>query len=64
MIFDTLKISKSLRDADFSETRADALAVALSEQVQETLATKADLLYLEIKLEEKIAEPRSGPRCR
>ena len=59
MIFDTLKLSKSLRDADFSETQADALAAALSEQVQETLATKADLLHLEMKFGEKITELRS-----
>ena len=60
MIFDTLKLSKSLRDAEFSERQANALAAALSEQARDTTATKADLLNLEMKLGEKIAEVRAG----
>ena len=56
MIFDTLKLSKSLREAEFTDSQADALATALSEQVQDTPASKADLLHLEITIGAKLTE--------
>ena len=59
MIFDTLKLSKTLRGGDFSERQADALASALSDQAQDVLATKSDLVHLEMTILAKIADLRA-----
>jgi hypothetical protein len=51
LIFDTLKLSKSLR-SDFTPEQADALASALATSAQDTVATKADIIALRADLTE------------
>lgn len=52
--FDTLKVSKRLREAGYTEQQADAFAEVqketLSEAMDTTLATKDDIKRLEMEL--------------
>lgn len=48
--FDTLKYTKKLRDAGFTEQQAEVQAEALKELIEEKLATKQDLKNLEYRL--------------
>lgn len=56
LAFDTLAYSKKLREAGFTESQAEAQAVALAEIVDEKLATKQDLKEAEISLRRDIKE--------
>jgi hypothetical protein len=57
VLFDTLRLSRTLRDkGHFSSEQAEALAEALGEATHEDLATKADLAKIEAKLAEVKAE--------
>ena len=49
-IFDTLAYAKKLKSAGFTEEQAEIQAEALSEIIEERLATKHDLKELEIRL--------------
>lgn len=53
-MFDTLHVTKSLREAGFKEPQAEALVIAFGAITQD-LATKDDLRALGEKLEEKMA---------
>ena len=64
--FDTLKFTKKLREAGFSESQAEAVAEAqkdiLSEALDNTMASKSDMLRLESEiktLEVRIAETKA-----
>ena len=52
--FDTLKFSRKLRDAGFSEQQAEAMSEAqkevLAESLDSSLASKADILRIEAEL--------------
>ncbi len=48
--FDTLAYAKKLKVAGFSDEQAETQAEALSEIIDEKLATKADLKELEYRL--------------
>ena len=48
MAFDTLQFAKKLIDAGVPQKQAEVQAEAISEIVQEKLATKADLKQLEL----------------
>jgi hypothetical protein len=51
MIYDTLKLSKSLREhGNFTQEQAEALAEALNQAAQDNLATKGDLSELKAEL--------------
>ena len=60
ILFNTLRLSRTLRDkGHFTPEQAEALAEALGEATNVDLATKADLVALESKLEAKIAEVKA-----
>ena len=60
ILFDTPRLSRTLRDkGHFTPEQAEALAEALGEATHVDLATKADLVALESKLEAKIAEVKA-----
>ena len=48
--FDTLAYAKKLKAAGFTETQAEVQAEALSQIIEERLATKQDLKELELRL--------------
>ena len=57
LVFDTLEFSKALQGAGFEQQQADALARAQKSALDEMisareLATKADILRLETRIEE------------
>jgi len=54
--FDTLEFAKTLKEANFSNEQAEALARAVSGIVEEQLATKRDLKELELALRRDIKE--------
>ena len=56
MIYDTLKLSKTLRDKGFSSEQAEGIAEALNEATQSDLATKSDILSLKTDIAELKAE--------
>src|SRR5260370_41835804 len=63
MAIDTLKVARRLREAGFSEPRADALVAAVQEGAEGAdLATKADLTVLGNELRAEIAQLRSEMR--
>lgn len=53
---DTLKLAKRLRQADFTQLQAEALAEALGEATVEGVATKLDIAELRAELKQDIAE--------
>lgn len=60
MIYDTLKLSRSLRDkAHFSQDQAEGLAEVLNDSALETLATKADITELRSELKIELSELRT-----
>ncbi len=48
--FDTLRLARALRDANFSIEQAEGAAYAIAEAVQTDLATKSDLREMELRL--------------
>lgn len=56
---DTLKLAKRLRQANFTETQAEALAEAVAEATVENVATKPDIAELRTELKQDIAELRT-----
>ncbi|MFZ0495308.1 MAG: hypothetical protein WBE80_11060 [Methylocella sp.] len=59
ILFDTLRLSRTLRDkGHFTPEQAEALAEALGEAAQGDLATKADLVAAKSELKAEIAELR------
>jgi hypothetical protein len=59
-LFDTLRLSRTLRDkGHFTPEQAEALAEALGEAGHDDLATKADLAALKADLKADIAEVKS-----
>ncbi|MGH8658716.1 MAG: coiled-coil domain-containing protein [Gammaproteobacteria bacterium] len=50
--FDTLKFAKRLKEAGFTEQQAEALAAAEAEFVQESLATKQDVVEVKRDIKE------------
>jgi hypothetical protein len=53
MIYDTLKLAKTLRDdAHFPQDQAEGLANALNEAVQDNLATKGDIAGVRTEIAE------------
>ena len=59
MAFDTLQFAKKLIDAGVPQKQAEVQAEAISEIVQEKLATKTDLKELENKLQLQMANLKS-----
>ncbi len=55
---DTLKLAKRLREADFTEVQAEALAEAVAEATVENVATKLDIAELRGELKRDIADLR------
>jgi hypothetical protein len=52
MIYDTLKLSKSLRDkAHFTPEQAEGLAEALGEAAEADIATKSDIMGLKADIQ-------------
>jgi hypothetical protein len=52
MIYDTLKLSKTLRDkAHFTPEQAEGLAEALNDAAQSDLATKSDIMGLKANIQ-------------
>ena len=52
MIYDTLKLSKKLRDkAHFTAEQAEGLTEALNEAVQDNLASKSDIMGLKADIQ-------------
>ena len=58
LVFDTLKLSKSLGRA-FTPEQAEVLTEALTVNVTESLATKSDLAILQSGIDAKIADAKS-----
>jgi len=56
---DTLKFAKRLRQANFTELQAEALAEAVAEATVESVATKLDIAGLRAELKQDIAELRT-----
>jgi hypothetical protein len=54
--FDTLKLARALRDANFSAEQADGMASAIAEAVQTDLATKSDLREMELRAQTGLRE--------
>ncbi len=54
--FDTLKLARALRDADFTPAQAEGAAGAIAAAIQSDLATKADLMMVKSELTGSIAE--------
>jgi hypothetical protein len=60
LLFDTLRLSRTLREkGHFTPEQAEALAEALGEASHDELATKADLMTVQSRLEAKIAEVKA-----
>ena len=60
MTFDTLAVATELKNAGFTTEQAEALARAWSHVASGDLATKADLLGVESRLEKEIADVRNS----
>jgi len=56
ILFDTLRLARTLREKGFSPEQADGIAEALSTATHEDLATKADVTMLRAELKTDIAE--------
>jgi hypothetical protein len=56
---DTLKFAKRLRQANFTEPQAEALAEAVAEATVENVATKLDIASLRAELKQDIADLRN-----
>jgi len=56
---DTLKLAKRLRQADFTQLQAEALAEAVGEATVEGVATKLDIAELRADLKQDIADLRA-----
>lgn len=56
---DTLKLAKRLRQADFTQLQAEALAEAVGEATVEGVATKLDIAELRAELKQDIADLRA-----
>jgi len=56
---DTLKLAKRLRQADFTQPQAEALAEAVAEAMVENVATRPDLAQLRTGLQQDIGELRA-----
>ncbi|MBF0559029.1 MAG: DUF1640 domain-containing protein [Nitrospirae bacterium] len=56
MIFDTLQYAKKLREAGVPEKQAEIQAEALSEIIEDKIATRKDLKELETRLRQDIKE--------
>ncbi|MEG9884810.1 MAG: hypothetical protein V6Z86_09425, partial [Hyphomicrobiales bacterium] len=56
LAFDTLKYSKRLVEAGFTQTQAEALAEEQAGLIDERLATKQDLKQLEVALKRDIKQ--------
>src|SRR5258708_2967337 len=56
---DTLLFAKRLRQANFTELQAEALAEAMAEATVESVATKLDIAGLRAELKQDIAELRT-----
>ena len=54
IVIDTLRFSDKLKEAGFAERQADGLTRALSEELLEQLATKADIKALKDSLSNRI----------
>ena len=54
IVIDTLRFSDKLKEAGFAERQADGLTCALSEELLEQLATKADIKALKDSLSSRI----------
>ena len=50
-VIDTLRFSDKLQEAGFAEKQADGLTRALSEELLEQLATKADIKALNARID-------------
>ena len=50
--FDTLEFAKRLREAEFTEKQAEALATAVAEIIESRLATKEDIALLQRDIEQ------------
>jgi len=59
VVFDTLKFSKRLIEAGFTDKQAATLAEEQAALMDDQLATKRDLNELEVKLEVKLAETKA-----
>ena len=59
MTFDTLAVATELKNAGFTTEQAEALARAWSHVASGDLATKADLLGVESRLEKEIAATKA-----
>ena len=53
---DTLEYARRLRDAGFSEQQAEGQARALAAAMTDALATKQDLLELEVRMDARFAQ--------
>ena len=63
MALDTHKAVKMLQQAGFGEGQAEAVVTTVSDALNETVATKADLLTLEAGLRSELQEVRSEMRA-
>jgi len=54
--FDTLAYARRLRDAGFSEQQAEGQAQALAAAMTDTLATKQDLVELELRIDARFKQ--------
>ncbi|MDD3581613.1 MAG: hypothetical protein PHW74_11395 [Desulfobacca sp.] len=54
--FDTLEFAKRLREAEFTEKQAEALATAVAEIIESRLATKEDIALLQRDIEQLRAD--------
>jgi hypothetical protein len=57
--FDTLKLARALRDADFTTAQAEGAAEAIAAAIQSDLATKADLMAVKSEMTGSIAEAKA-----
>ena len=65
--FDTLRVTKALRNAGFEEAQAEAVAVAVKSAVTDNVATKADVKELKsdmVKMETGIRSDMKGMEAR
>ena len=56
ILFDTLKLTRRLKEAGFNEKQAEGAAEALGEALTGTVATKGDIDALEAKMNTRFAE--------
>ena len=59
MVLDTHQTVKRLQQAGFGEEQAEALVTTVSDALNESVATKADLLSLEASLRSEVQEVQS-----